>query len=150
MIDEIDRKIIGKLSKNGRLSLTELSEGTGISRVAIASRIEKLENASLLKVCAALNLEKLNYQTLLVELQIDPSKTKVFRKTIENDPRILHSFEITGQFNHLLICVARNNLTLRHFIENDLKKFSKDCKVTLSSNPQTSSYVLLKSLEGEW
>ncbi|MEM4247908.1 MAG: Lrp/AsnC family transcriptional regulator [Candidatus Nanoarchaeia archaeon] len=150
MLDNIDKQIIDKLSKNGRLSLTELSEGTGISRVAVASRIEKLEKSGLLKVCAALNLEKLNYQTLLVELQIEKTKTAAFKKLVESNPRILHCFEITGPFNHLLICSARNNQTLRSFIENELKKFAKDCRVTLSSNPLTPTYVPIKSLEGEW
>jgi len=150
MIDDIDRKIIEKLSKDGRLSLTELSEGTGISRVAIASRIEKLENTGLLKVCAALNLEKLNYQTLLVELQVDKTKTIAFHKLVASNPKVLNCFEISGQFNHLLICTARNNQNLRLFIENELKKFSKDCRVTLSSNPMTPNFVPLKSLEEEW
>jgi Lrp/AsnC family leucine-responsive transcriptional regulator len=150
MIDSIDRQIIGKLSKDGRLSLTELSEGTGISRVAVASRIEKLETTGLLKICAALNLEKLNYQTLLVELQVDKTKTIAFQKLVASNPKVLHCFEISGQFNHLLICTARNNQNLRQFIENDLKRFSKDCRVTLSSNPMTSDFVPLKSLEEEW
>jgi Lrp/AsnC family leucine-responsive transcriptional regulator len=148
MIDSIDRQIIGKLSKDGRLSLTELSEGTGISRVAVASRIDKLEKTGLLKVCATLNLEKLNYQTLVVEMQVDKSKTIAFRKLVATHPKVLHSFEITGPFNYLLICTAKNNQNLRHFIEDELKRFAKDCKVTLSSNPQT--YVPIKSLEGEW
>jgi len=147
MIDGIDKQIIDKLSKNGRLSLTELSEGTGISRVAVASRIEKLEKAGLLKVCAALNLEKLNYQTLVVEMQVDQSKAIAFRKLVAVHPKVLHSFEVTGPFNYLLICTARNNQTLRHFIENELKKFARDCRVTLSSNPQ--AYVPIKSLEEE-
>lgn len=150
MFDGIDRKIIGKLSKNGRLSLTEISEGTGISRVAVASRIDKLEKSGLLKVCAALNLEKLNYQTLLVELQVEKTKTAAFRKLVETNPRVLHCFEITGPFNHLLICSARNNQTLRVFIENELKKFAKDCRVTLSSNSMTPNYVPIKFLEEEW
>ncbi|MFH0868999.1 MAG: AsnC family transcriptional regulator [archaeon] len=135
MLDNIDLKIIQKLTKDGRLSLTELSEGMDISRVSVASRIEKLTNAGLLQVSACVNLNKLNFQTLIVELQVEQSKIQTFKKIIENEPRVVNSFEISGQFNFMLVCAAKSNEMLRHFVENELKKFSSDCKVTLSSNP---------------
>jgi len=146
MLDEIDLKIIQKLTLDGRLSLTELSEGTNISRVAIASRIEKLTKAGLLNISACINLNKLNFQTLIVELQVEQNKIINFRKVIENEPRVVNSFEISGPFNFMLVCAAKNNEMLRHFIENELKKFAKDCKVTLSSNPHTP--VRIKGLTG--
>jgi len=147
MLDEIDLKIIQKLAKNGRMSLTELSEGLEISRVAVASRIDKLIKTNLLQISARLSLDKLNYQTLLVEMQIDNSKLAEFKKFVERAPKILHSFEITGPYNYLLICSAKNNKNLRQFIETDLKRFAKDCKITLSSNPQTPEHVHVKALE---
>lgn len=148
MLDDIDLKIIQKLTRNGRLSLTELSEGLNISRVAVAARIEKLTNAGMLHISACVNLDKLNFQTLLVELQVEKNKISVFKKIIENEPRVVNSFEITGPYNFMLVCAAKNNAALRQFIENELKKFAKDCKVTLSSNPQTPSFIRIKTLEG--
>jgi len=136
MLDDIDLKIIQKLTLDGRLSLTELSEGMNISRVAVASRIEKLTTAGLLHISACMNLDKLNFQTLIVELQIEQNKIINFRKVIENEPRVVNSFELSGPFNFMLVCAAKNNDMLRNFIENELKKFASDCKVTLSSNPQ--------------
>lgn len=137
MLDDIDLKIIQKLTLDGRLSLTELSEGMDISRVAVASRIEKLTTAGLLHISACVNLNKLNFQTLIVELQVEQNKINAFRKTIENEPRVVNSFEISGPFNFMLVCAAQNNELLRRFIENELKRFASNCKVTLSSNPQT-------------
>lgn len=148
MLDDIDLKIIQKLTVNGRISLTDLSAGTNISRVAIASRIEKLMQSGLLHVSACLNLDKLNYQTLLVEMQVGKEKIQVFRKTIEHEPKVINSFEISGPYNFLLVCTGKNNSELQKFIENDLKKFASNCKVTLSSNPQASGFVKIKGLGG--
>jgi len=148
MLDDIDLKIIQKLTRDGRLSLTELSEGLNISRVSVASRIEKLTVAGLLQVSACVNLDKLNFQTLLVELQVEKEKITTFKRIIENEPRVVNSFEITGPYNFLLVCAAKNNAMLRQFIENELKKFARDCKVTLSSNPQNPGFVRVKMLEG--
>ncbi|MBS3065353.1 MAG: Lrp/AsnC family transcriptional regulator [DPANN group archaeon] len=149
MLDNIDKQIISKLAKDGRVSLTNLSEGMDISRVAIATRIDKLIEAGVLKISASLNLDKLNYQTLIVELQVPKQKEIEFRKSISANAKILNCFEVSGQYNYLLICSAKNNNNLRHFIEHDLKKFAGDCKVTLSSNPILPEFVHLKHLEDE-
>ncbi len=145
MLDHIDEHIIQKLGENGRISLTDLSDGSELSRVAIANRIEKLMQAGLLKVSTLLNLEKLNYQTLVVELQVETGKKTEFRKLISECPKVLQAFEVAGQHNHLLICAAKNNNLLRKFVEDVLKKYSTDCKVTLASNPIASEFVHIKS-----
>ncbi len=148
MLDAVDIKIISKLAQNGRISLTELASGTNLSRVAIANRIDRLMASNVLKVSALVNLEKLNYQTLLVELQVDKPRIPQFRKLISTESKVLQCFEIAGQFNFMLVCAAQNNSHLRIFIEDTLKKYCKDCKVILSSNPAHSEFVSLKNLEG--
>jgi Lrp/AsnC family leucine-responsive transcriptional regulator len=148
MLDAIDIKIISKLAQNGRTSLTELATGTNLSRVAIANRLDTLMKSNILKVSALVNLEKLNYQTLLVELQVDKPKIQQFRKLISTESKVLQCFEIAGQFNFMLVCAAQTNSHLRIFIEDTLKKFSKDCKVILSSNPAHSEFVHLKDMGG--
>jgi len=144
MLDRIDEHIIGRLSENGRISLTELSNGSELSRVAIANRIEKLMQAGLIRVSTLLNLEKLNYQTLIVELQVENQKRAEFKKIISECPKILQAFEVTGQYSHLLICSAKNNNLLRKFVEDVLKKYATDCKVTLASNPVANEFVHIK------
>ena len=147
-LDEIDIKIISKLVRDGRTSLTELSEGSSLSWVAIANRIDKLMNNGFLKVSALVNLEKLNYQTLIIELQIDKPKINQFKRLVASEARVLQCFEIAGPYNFMLICAAKNNGHLRSFLEDTLKKFCKDCKVIISSNPMHPEFVPVKDLEG--
>ena len=47
-MDEIDKIIIHLLKENGRMSLTELGEHIGISRVAVRKRIKKLEETGII------------------------------------------------------------------------------------------------------
>ena len=143
MLDRIDIQIITKLSHNGRISLTDLSSGMELSRVAIANRIDKLMQQKILKVHGSLNLNKLNYQTLVVELQIDSKNNEEFRKVIKTCPKVISSFEIAGKFNHMVICAGKNNNELRYFIENVLKKYATDCNVKLASNPHAPEFVHL-------
>lgn len=148
MLDAVDVKIISKLAQNGRISLTELASGTNLSRVAIANRIDRLMKLNVLKVSALVNLEKLNYQTLIVEMQIDKPKIPQFRKLISSESKVLQCFEIAGQFNFMLVCAAQSNSHLKVFLEDTLKKFCKDCKVILSSNPSHPEFVHLKDMGG--
>ncbi|MBI2040480.1 MAG: Lrp/AsnC family transcriptional regulator [DPANN group archaeon] len=145
MLDAIDLQILEKLADNGRISLTELSVNSELSRVAIANRIEKLLQNDLLRVSALLNLDRLNYQTLIVELQIDNGKKSEFKKLISDCPKVVQAFEITGQFNHLLVCSSKSSNSLRRFVDDVLKRYAKECKVTLSSNPIASGFVHIKS-----
>lgn len=141
MLDDIDIQIINKLSKNGRTSLTELSDGMSLSRVAIANRIDKLLQNNLLHIGVSVNLEKLNYQTFIVEMQVPANQTNSFKKLLNDSPQILQCFEVTGQYNWMLVCADKSSKNLRQFIESTLKKFAADCKVTIASNPHGPEFI---------
>jgi Lrp/AsnC family leucine-responsive transcriptional regulator len=145
MLDNTDYYIIEKLIRNGRISLTDLAEGTHISRVAVANRIDKLLDSGILNVSALLNLDKLNYQTLIVELQVEAERKDDFKAFLKSCPKITQAFEVTGSKNFLLICSDCNNTKLKDLIENVLKKYSTEINVTLSSNPLNSKFVKLKT-----
>lgn len=147
MLDEIDIQIIHKLARDGRISLTELSQGMEISRVAVASRIEKLIEHRMLRVSGQLNLSKLNYQTFVVEVQADKDREMKFRKLLEVCPKILFSFRITGgNFNHLLVCADETNEKLSNFIENTLKPFITNYNIKIL-NTTSPEFVSIKSKE---
>lgn len=147
MLDKVDVKIINKLGKNGRISLTELSEGTGLSRVAIANRIDKLIKNNLLHVGVSINLSKLNYQTFIVELQVPEKRTAQFKKIINKSPKVLQSFEILGEHNWMLVCADKNSKRLKQFIDYTLKKFAESCKITIASVPHGPEFIHHKSSE---
>ena len=141
MLDDIDVRIIEKLSKNGRVSLTELSDGMELSRVAIANRIDKLLQNGLIHVGATINLEKLNYQTFIVELQISEKNLQAFKKLLSRSPQIIQGFETIGEFNWLLVCVDKSSKRLRQFIDSTLKKYADSCRVTIASVPHGPDFI---------
>jgi Lrp/AsnC family leucine-responsive transcriptional regulator len=47
-IDETDRKIIGELSREGRISLAELGRRVNLSSPAVAERVQRLERAGVI------------------------------------------------------------------------------------------------------
>lgn len=49
ILDAIDRDIIRQLSADGRASLTDIGEVCGISRISVRKRIERMEDAGVIK-----------------------------------------------------------------------------------------------------
>ena len=53
-MEEIDRKIVSLLTRNGRMSFTELAKRTGLSVSAAQQRVRRLERRGVIKGYAAL------------------------------------------------------------------------------------------------
>src|SRR6201996_7577708 len=53
MVEEIDRKIVSLLARNGRMSFTELGRQAGLSVSAVHQRVRKLEQEGVIKGYAA-------------------------------------------------------------------------------------------------
>ena len=49
VLDEIDRDILRRLSADGRLSYTDLADYIDLSRVSVRKRIERMEDAGVIK-----------------------------------------------------------------------------------------------------
>jgi len=52
-VEEIDRKIVSLLARNGRMSFTELARQAGLSVSAVHQRVRRLENEGVIKGYAA-------------------------------------------------------------------------------------------------
>jgi len=48
-LDEVDRDILLHLSADGRLSYTDLADYVDLSRIAVRKRIERMEDAGVIK-----------------------------------------------------------------------------------------------------
>jgi Lrp/AsnC family leucine-responsive transcriptional regulator len=48
-VEEIDRKIVSLLARNGRMSFTELARQAGLSVSAVHQRVRRLEQDGVIK-----------------------------------------------------------------------------------------------------
>ena len=53
-VEEIDRKIVSLLARNGRMSFTELARQAGLSVSAVHQRVRRLEQDGVIKGYAAM------------------------------------------------------------------------------------------------
>jgi Lrp/AsnC family transcriptional regulator, leucine-responsive regulatory protein len=144
MKDDIDRKIVDLLRTDGRMSLTDLSEHIGLSRVAIATRLDNLQKNEILKVAPLLNLEKLQYKTFLVQVQVDEKKKKSLVNFSKKCRKVLFCYEVTDPYNYHLTCITKDITLFRTFVTKVLSQFVRSYKIILASNPSDSSFAFIK------
>src|SRR5512133_1678866 len=75
-LDATDRKIIGELIDDGRVSLAELGRRVSLSSPAVAERVKRLEQSGLITgYRAEVDLRKFGYQlTAIVRIKPAPGR----------------------------------------------------------------------------
>lgn len=102
VIDELDRKLIELLQRDGRATLVELSKGLGISHVGVRKRLHKLLSSGLIKVTALLNSRLFVYAVVFAELESYCSFKEVAEK-LKKCPRMLFLAPLIGGMNYVAV-----------------------------------------------
>ncbi|MBN1333340.1 MAG: Lrp/AsnC family transcriptional regulator [Synergistales bacterium] len=123
-MDALDIKILKTLSVNGRMTLSELSENTGLSSPTLSERIRKLEKKRVIRGFAVLvDPEKTGFPLLsfLAVTLEKPSHRKSFLKLVADMQEVLECHHIAGDFDYLLKVRCRDTAHLEDVISNRIK-----------------------------
>lgn len=129
-IDEVDRKLLKELRKNGRITLTELGHKLGLSPASVRSRLGKLERMGAVKgytaivdptfldefVQAIIEVEVIseaNLDGILIELGRREEVLAIYRKTGEYQLMIKASFKSPAELKKFI-----EELSYRHLRAN--------------------------------
>jgi Lrp/AsnC family transcriptional regulator, regulator for asnA, asnC and gidA len=74
-MDELDRRIIALLERNGRASNARIARDVGVSEGTVRRRLKRLVQDKIINVIALPDPRKLGYESeALIGMQIDPDK----------------------------------------------------------------------------
>jgi len=124
-LDTIDQHILEILKGNSRATASEISKHVNLSIPAVAERIRKMDESKIIeKYTVKINREALGYTVLaFIFVNIDQTQNiENFRKTIIVNPSVLECHHVVGQHDYLLKVLAKDTMSLEHFISNELKK----------------------------
>ena len=112
-LDKIDRKILTDLQSIGRMTNVELANNAGISAPPCLRRMQTSEENEVIKgYYAHLNGSKLGYTvTAFVNVSLkhqNDTDVKAFEKTIQDMDNIREAYVISGDYDFLLIVVAKD------------------------------------------
>lgn len=124
MADELDKKIIQSLNENARKSFREVAKDVGTSVTAVIHRVKKFEDAGIIK--GYIPLVDSGYFGMelmaVIALRISQGKLLETQKSIARDDRVLAVYDITGEWDSMIIGRFKDRQDLNDFIKNLLSQ----------------------------
>jgi len=141
MTDELDRKLVLELQKDGKKGYVDLASGLGVVEGTVRKRVKHLLGRNIIKIVAVPNLRKLGYGFVgILGLQVSVADLRgVATKLAQNQHVCFLSF-VTGRFDLIAIIVTRSPEEYSHFWESEL--------ATIPGVLRTEGFVNLDIIKG--
>ncbi len=121
-VDDIDRLLLRELVRDGRQSNRDLAERTNVSPATVNRRLHRLTDQGVLKgVSAIVDPETVGWNlTVIVGLRIEKGHLRPVQEAIAQDPRIVSVYDVTGEWDGLVIARCRDRRDLDDLAKSTL------------------------------
>ena len=121
-MDELDYKILRKLNENARKSYREIARELKVSLSTISNRIKKLEDEKIIEgYIPVINQEKMGFDlTAVINVKISHGKLIEVQEKISKDKHVSSIYDITGDWDSLIIANFKDRRDLNGFIKGVL------------------------------
>ncbi len=142
-LDEVDLRILSELAQNSRRSSREIARRLGLSVGTVANRIERMKEEGVIKrFTVDLDYEKLGYDiTVVVDVYISKGNVVEVEKEIASLPGVLAVYDVTGDFDAVVLARFRNRAELSDFT----KKL-----MSMEHVERTNTHVVLNSIKEDF
>ncbi len=105
MYKDLHLKIIEQLRRNGRVSLRELAQALGISTTTASKHLRRLQEEGIIRgFKPILDYNRLGYPiTIITQIKAKGNLIPQIVETLKQDECLTHVYEITGEFDILVI-----------------------------------------------
>jgi DNA-binding Lrp family transcriptional regulator len=132
VIDDLDRKIIRVLNTNARKSFRDIAKEVGTSVTAVINRVKKLEESKfILGYIPWVDPEYFGLKLIaIIALRISKGKLLETQEQIAKNTRAVAVYDITGEWDSLIIGYFKDRQDLNDFIKDLLSLENVDRTVT--------------------
>lgn len=122
MLDEIDRNIIKVLEHDARTSLRKISELVKVSLGTVSNRVKKMEKNGVIKgYSVILDPDQIGWElNVVIGLRIQKGRLIEIQEKIAKDSRVHGVYDVTGDFDSMVIARAKNRKDLDDLSKNVL------------------------------
>ncbi len=119
-----DIELLRCLNQNGKASQRELAASTGTALGTVNSHIKSLEKEKIIKgYYAEVNPEKVGFNlTAIINLRITKGKIMDVQSSIAKHPRVFAVYDITGEWDSLVLARFKNREEMDEFIKTTLSQ----------------------------
>ena len=118
-IDDLDRKILAFLQKDGRMAASHIAGELDISIPTVTDRIKKLSKSGVVKgfqVTLDPKLLGLDVSAIITVISESSEHYKEVIQAVRNTPEVVQCYSTTGKGSHTLIIVAKNSQALEELL----------------------------------
>ena len=122
MLDDIDKKIIKVLENDARTSLRKISELVDVSLGTVSNRVKKMEKNGVIRgYSVILDPDKIGWElNVVIGLRIQKGRLIEIQERIAKDSRVHGVYDVTGDFDSMVIARAKNRKDLDDLSKNVL------------------------------
>ena len=122
MLDEIDEKIIKVLQDDARTSLRKISELVKVSLGTVSNRVKRMEKNGVIKgYSVILDPDQIGWElNVVIGLRIQKGRLIEIQERIAKDSRVHGVYDVTGDFDSMVIARAKNRKDLDDLSKNVL------------------------------
>jgi len=119
-MDKLDEKIIETLNKNARKSFRLIAKELKVSLATISNRVKKLKEDGIIEgYIPIINREKIGYDlTAAINIKLNHGKLIEVQQKISKDNHVSGVYDITGNWDSLIIAHFKDRGDLNRFIKN--------------------------------
>lgn len=140
-LDRIDKKILGCLQQNGRITNQQLAQEVNLSNAPCWRRLRKLEDSGVIdRYVAILNPDSVGLTAMaIIQFSLTDHSDECISEVdrfIEESDEIVDCYTLTGANDYMVRVIGRDILSIEQFI---MKKL-----LTLKSVKSTNSSFVLR------
>ncbi len=123
-IDEIDKKILNLLNEDGRISYRKIARELDISVGTVHNRVDKFTKTGIIKkFVPLLDHSKVGYKlTTVIGVKVKGGVLRNWENKTAYHKNVLGIYDVTGEFDAILIAKFRDTNELDAFIKGLLKE----------------------------
>jgi Lrp/AsnC family transcriptional regulator, regulator for asnA, asnC and gidA len=122
-LDDLDRQLLIELNVDARRSHRVLAERLKVSPTTVGARIERMERDGVIQgYVPILNDEMLGWDLwATIGIVISKGKLREVEERLARDPRAYAIYDVTGEFDALIIGRFRDRRDLDRFVKHTLQ-----------------------------
>lgn len=122
-LDDLDVKILSILGEDARVSYREIAVKLDVAPGTIYNRIKKMSDAGVIKgYIPLLDYGKIGYGFIaLIFMQVEGNRLVEVEKQLATPQEVVAVYDITGEFDVIVITRFKNIASMNAFIKKTLK-----------------------------
>jgi len=122
-LDNIDIEILRLLQEDSRTSYRNIANKLGLSVGTVHNRLKRLTSEGIIRTFSTiLDPEKLGFElTAIILMQVEGAHIVDVEKVLARSPPVIAVYDITGDFDIVIIAKFRGRAELNKFIKDVLR-----------------------------